>query len=622
MKIKRLLALVLTFCMMLTVANFPVMAATSGTCGDNLTWILDDNGTLTISGTGAMTNYSSTLSIPWYNIRSSIKKVLVEQGVTTIGKSAFYDCGYLASITIPDSVTEIGDGAFYWCYNLESITIPDSITTIGNFAFWCCDRLTSVTLGGNVTTIGNYAFYGCKSLTSITIPDSVTEIGDGAFYWCESLTSITIPNNVTTIGEEAFSYCLSLKSVTIPDSVTEIGDSAFYYCLSLANVTLGDSVTTIGNYACGDCFSLKSVTISDSVTEMGDGAFSSCSSLADVYYTGTEAQKQQISIGSDNSYLTNATWYYNFCGEGNHNYDNACDAICNECDTAREVDHIYDNNCDTDCNVCGDTREVSDHVYDNVCDTDCNECGKTRVVPDHVYDNVCDTDCNECGKTRVVPDHVYDNEYDADCNECGHTRVVENAPTFVVSNATAKVGNTFTVAVSTKNNIGIVSLKLKVGYDAEVLELVSVEGKDFDSPSFGPLDKNPVTINWEDVLSDNNTTDGAVALLTFKVKDDATAGTTEITITYNPNDVYDYNMDNVEFATENGTINIIEYIPGDVNDDDEVNNKDLGVLRRWLNDWDVTIDELAADVNRDGEVNNKDLGILRRYLNDWDVELK
>ena len=153
-------------------------ASYSGTCGNNLTWSLDTTtGELVISGEGEMTSSD----IPWYSYRSSIKKVTIEDGVTSIGDSAFIGCISLTSITIPDSVTSIGSEAFYYCTNLTSITIPDS-----------------------VTSIGDYAFYECRSLTSITIPDSVIIIGSDAFLDCTSLASITIPDSVIFIGSEAF----------------------------------------------------------------------------------------------------------------------------------------------------------------------------------------------------------------------------------------------------------------------------------------------------------------------------------------------------------------------------------------------------------------------------------
>ncbi len=317
----------------------------------------------------------------------------------------------------------------------------------------------------------------------------------------------------------------------------------------------------------------------------------------------------------------------NVCGNvrevADHVYDNACDADCNVCGDTRKVDgHKYDNDCDADCNVCGATREVADHVYDNDCDVDCNNCGDVREVADHVYDNACDADCNTCGVTREVADHVYDNEEDADCNECGAIRYVGAMPTFSVDSVTTRVGKTFTVAVRVENNPGIVSAKLAVSYDADKLQLLSYEVQDFAGLSYGPAENNPFIVNWYDTLNDNNTTNGAFVLLTFEVKADAAFGPTDISVSYDPEDVYDFDFENVAFDTVSGTVDIVEYISGDLNDDDIINNKDVGELQRFVNGWGVDINQLAADVNRDGLINNKDLGILKRYVNGWDIELK
>ena len=143
------------------------MTTYNGTCGTNLTWTLDTStGVLTISGTGAMTDYASSSSIPWYSYSSSIKSIEVGDNVSTIGNNAFENCTSLTSVTLGNSVTSIG-------YN----------------AFENCTSLTSVTLGNSVTSIGDWAFYGCTSLTSVTIPDSVTYIGDWAFQ-CKSLSTV------------------------------------------------------------------------------------------------------------------------------------------------------------------------------------------------------------------------------------------------------------------------------------------------------------------------------------------------------------------------------------------------------------------------------------------------
>ena len=263
----------------------------SGTCGEQATWELYQDGTLYIKGSGAMSDYSvssdandtSFCSAPWYASHGSgIQTVILEDGITQIGKNAFADCFAMHSVSIPDSVTTIGEGAFTFCGSLESVTIPDGVTKIGSAAFESCGSLKSVTIPSSVTTIGEWAFFGCDSLESVTIPGSVTEIGDWAFSDCGSLKSVTIPDSVTTIGECAFSGCASLESVTIPGSVTEIGDRAFSDCVFLKSVTIPDSVTTIGEWAFSNCAFLESVTIPDSVTEIGEDAFFFCSALKSV----------------------------------------------------------------------------------------------------------------------------------------------------------------------------------------------------------------------------------------------------------------------------------------------------------------------------------------------------
>ena len=245
----------------------------------NLTWKLYEDGTLNISGTGAMKNYNNTDNLSPVHMNSSVKKIVIEEGVTSIGNAAFSGCISLTNITIPDGVTSIGIMVFYNCTSLTSITIPDSVTSIGNSAFNSCTSLTSITIPDSVTRIGKYAFYDCSSLTSITIPDSVTSIGESVFSFCSSLTSITIPDSVTSIGNSAFYGCSSLTSLTIPNSVTSIGYAAFYDCSSLTSITIPDSVTIIGNSAFNACSSLTSLTIPNSVTSIGNSAFNACSSL-------------------------------------------------------------------------------------------------------------------------------------------------------------------------------------------------------------------------------------------------------------------------------------------------------------------------------------------------------
>ena len=380
---------------------------------------------------------------------TSLTGITIPDSVTSIGSKAFYDCTSLTSVTFGENsqLTTIGDYAFYNCTSLTSVTIPDSVTTIGDYAFSGCTSLTSITIPDSVTTIGDYAFSGCTSLTSITIPDSVTTIGDYAFSGCTSLTSITvdennsnyksidgnlyskdgktliqyaigktatsfvIPDSVTTIGGRAFYNCTSLTSIVIPDSVTSIGDYAFSGCTSLTSVTFGanSQLTTIGDYAFRGCTSLTSIVIPDSVTTIGFGAFyecssltsivipdsvttidyyafHNCSSLTSIYYAGTEAQWNNISIGtSGNITLTNATrLYYSECVHDNNQWRYDADGNIS---TALAVgDWIVDTEptCTTNgskhgnCSVCGETVTLEIPALGHSFGTDgiCTVCGE------------------------------------------------------------------------------------------------------------------------------------------------------------------------------------------------------------------------------------------------------
>ena len=282
--------------------NFEIVAG--GACGENVSWVLLSEGTLTISGSGDMANYDSR-TIPWYANVQKIRNVVISDGVTSIGKYAFYDCINLESITIPKGVASIGELAFFDCESLESITVPEGAESIGLAAFDLCKSLKSVVLPDSIEYIDKYAFYRCESLTSINIPKSMTSISTGVFDSCTSLTSIIIPETLTSIGEYAFDNCRNLENVTIPESVTYFGSGAFWdtkwldkkqeedplvivnnilidgYAAS-GDVAVPDGVKSIGEMAFDGCESLESIKLPDSVVSIGGGAFGGCTSLSGI----------------------------------------------------------------------------------------------------------------------------------------------------------------------------------------------------------------------------------------------------------------------------------------------------------------------------------------------------
>lgn len=295
---KRILPLLLALCMILSVLPVAALAApvvSSGTCGDNLTWELTDEGTLTISGTGPMANYATTAE-PWHDLRDEIRHVTIEEGVTTIGECAFERCSNLTGATIPGSITSIGIYAFYFCTSLETVTIPGNVSLIDREAFAGCSSLrgihvdesnlyyssdeygvlfnkdkttliqapgamgSSYTIANGVTSIGSSAFYDCENLVGVTISDTVTVIGWDAFHGCESLSNVTMGRGVSMINGGAFEFCSNLTGITLPDSITEIGSFAFEYS-GLLSVTVPASVTTIGDRAFSSCSDLTGIHV-------------------------------------------------------------------------------------------------------------------------------------------------------------------------------------------------------------------------------------------------------------------------------------------------------------------------------------------------------------------------
>ena len=242
----------------------------TGKCGDNLTWTIDNNEVLTISGTGRIPDYNDSSSggnntAPWYGYAYQIKKVVLGSGVQNIGNDAFADCYGMTDITIPDGVTSIGDSAFDGCSALTEISIPGTVCSIGSWAFSRC------------------------ALREVEIPQGITSIQSDTFWACTQLTKITIPASVTSIGYEAFSGC-ALREVEIPQGITSIQSRTFQNCTYLTKITIPDSVTSVDIYAFLDCHALKNV-----------------------YYGGTEAQWEGMHVDNyagNNSALLDATLYF------------------------------------------------------------------------------------------------------------------------------------------------------------------------------------------------------------------------------------------------------------------------------------------------------------------------
>lgn len=237
----------------------------SGECGTNVTWVLNSAGILSIAGTGAMNDYTTSSKVPWYSYRNNIKEVVIKDGVTKIGNYNFYSLT-LEKITIPNSVTSIGTRAFYYIKGTDSITIPNSITSIDDYAFSDTYSLKSITIPDSVTTFGNYCFSSNDLLKNVTF--SATDFTGGKYMFASNgeIEEFTFPYGIKTIPECFLYSCLKLKNITIPNSVETIEGEAFY-ASGFKTVTIPASVTRIKANAFGrssDTTKMTSVTIEGS----------------------------------------------------------------------------------------------------------------------------------------------------------------------------------------------------------------------------------------------------------------------------------------------------------------------------------------------------------------------
>lgn len=310
----------------------------NGSCGANITFTFDSDGILKITGTGAMKEFSNVSAVPWSNYATSIVKVEISSGITSISPFAFYNCKYMREISIPSTVTSIGKIAFGECKNLTSITLPSgvkeipyaafancaalesftapSITTINNYAFQGAG-LKTFTFGKNLKTVSSLAFFdssiesfkvdsantvftakngvifgdkgktllfypGASTAVSYKVDNTVTKIGDMAFANAKYLQSVTIPDSVTYIGESAFQATEALKTITIPDSVTSVGMFTFYNSAALESVTFGKGLKATSYEMFENCKKLKNIYFSSAIQELDARTFAYCSSLVSV----------------------------------------------------------------------------------------------------------------------------------------------------------------------------------------------------------------------------------------------------------------------------------------------------------------------------------------------------
>ena len=392
-----------------------INASEQGICGDSLTWTLKADGTLVISGTGDMYDYTRNES-PWYSVRESVYYLDIGEGVSSIGNYAFADCGFHSSVIVPDNVTRIGEGAFSGCCYLDELTIPfvgerakTSADTyqypfgyiFGTHQCHYDERTIQAYYCESTDKITRTEYYIPKSLKSVVVTGG--EILKGAFDECKSVTKVVLGDSVMGIGDYAFDGCRSLRSIGLGAGITRIGNCSFRACSSLNITEIPDGITSIGEYAFMNCTALKQVYVPDSVTDIGDGVFYGCGNMFVNFNCGSTA-------------------FYHEWGKVNRGWS---------CDNRTEgFVYNYDSTCTEDgtetatCEICGmqKTRTAegtaTGHrytLYYSNKDATCTEDGtKTRS-------------CAWCSNKETITDegsalghsYSYSRNNDATCTEDG-----------------------------------------------------------------------------------------------------------------------------------------------------------------------------------------------------------
>ena len=317
---KRVLSIALALLMVLALLPFGALAAEgetpteesssepvvvySGTCGETATFEITSDGVMTVTGTGIVKEKKITYRNPDESVKANVTKLVISDGVTEIGPSAFREYDFLKEVILPDSVTAIRRYAFDCCWNLTDIRWSSHLESIGYNAF-CGARFTELVLPETVKTIGEFAFSGCPNLQSAVI---YGEMRQGSFLGNDNLETVAVMN-ATALPSELFRMCPKLKNVYLADTIKKLGGSCFESCISLTELRIPAKVTTLPGVMFRGCTSLKTLIVPALQTIYGR-CFDDCPALEAIYYAGTESQFNKMQVYMDgNKQLENVQFY-------------------------------------------------------------------------------------------------------------------------------------------------------------------------------------------------------------------------------------------------------------------------------------------------------------------------
>lgn len=373
----------------------------SGTCGDNLTWELDDKGYLTISGKGKMTDFkldywSQIVSSPWYDVRLNIKAVIFGAGVQTVGEYAFYKCDNLRSVIFSDTIIRIKSFAFYACAALSNLTLPANLISMDHYVFEGCSSLAEINIPSSLVSLGTMDFANCPQLACINVEEGnasfrsidncLVEIDNKEIVLGCKNSIIPATESVLSIGDWAFSGC-GLVSVFVPSNIKYVGRGAFESCERLKEVHLDFGVEKIEEQAFEACGSLEIINIPNSVLSIGEDAFKNTA------YYNADANWDYDGLYINN-HLIKAKRYYNY----NDSYDDIYEVRNNTISIAsRAFSYVYID----EVVLPSSLQAIGEYAFD-----DCRYLKKALIpdgiikIGDYAFDD-CDNLCE-----ISIPDSV------------------------------------------------------------------------------------------------------------------------------------------------------------------------------------------------------------------------
>ena len=432
---KRLLSLLVSLCLLLSV--FPVSASAasySGSCGKNVSYSLV-NGVMTISGTGAMERFAPT-TVPWQDYRDEIQSVVIKEGVTTVGSCSFFQCENLTSVTLPSTLKAVQEDSFLGCTKLTAITLPDGLEELWDAAF-SYSGIQHIVVPDSVTLMRPDSLGACPALISAVIGTGVTEPQSHTFAGSDALESVIFRGKLKYVSYCMFSGCRALKKIVLPDSVTAIQEKAFENS-GLTEIQMGNAVTEIGDYA----FSwtpLEQIVLPQSMKKLGQHAFDNCLWLVSIDFGGLEkisdhtleycrqirnitvSGKMNRSILELMDYARDPDLKINYLGTKNQWARYYVDGNVEYPDYVHFDDHAHryvkgeltSRNCEESsfypytCTICGDEvdspiYEKSQHVWDE---------GRVTVEPTCTQNGQKVLTCTVCGATMTVIVYALGHDY-------------------------------------------------------------------------------------------------------------------------------------------------------------------------------------------------------------------